>query len=126
MTIFYCLRFEIPPTWRARSPYLYHPGTGWPGYTPRHWVLFSPPHTTRRATVEVFDPVSTRVYDSIFHIEFLHGHIENTSSNNYSLVCMISLSARTPYKTPIPAVPPLVTLQDPFQCYVTVYCPITS
>jgi hypothetical protein len=25
----YCLRFETPPTWRARSPYLYPPGTGW-------------------------------------------------------------------------------------------------
>jgi hypothetical protein len=40
MTIFYCLRFETPPTWRARSPYLYPPGTGWPGYTPRHWFPF--------------------------------------------------------------------------------------
>jgi hypothetical protein len=30
--IFYCLRF------RSRSLYLYPPGTGWPGYTPRHWV----------------------------------------------------------------------------------------
>jgi hypothetical protein len=38
-TIFYCLRFEIPPTWIARSPYLYpqeqggpviSPGTGFP------------------------------------------------------------------------------------------------
>jgi hypothetical protein len=38
VTIFYCLRFETPPTWRARSPYLYPPGTGWSGYTPRHWV----------------------------------------------------------------------------------------
>jgi hypothetical protein len=36
------------------------PGTGWPGYTPRHWVPFSSPPTTRRATVEVFDPTSTR------------------------------------------------------------------
>jgi hypothetical protein len=36
--IFYCLRFETPPTWRTRSMYLYPPGTGWPGYTPRHWV----------------------------------------------------------------------------------------
>jgi hypothetical protein len=27
--IFYCLRFEIPPNWRARSPYLYPPGTRW-------------------------------------------------------------------------------------------------
>jgi hypothetical protein len=25
---------RLPPTWRARSPYLYPPGTGWPGYTP--------------------------------------------------------------------------------------------
>jgi hypothetical protein len=24
---------ETPPTWRARSPYLYPPGTGWPGCT---------------------------------------------------------------------------------------------
>jgi hypothetical protein len=35
VTTFYCLRFEIPSTWRARSPYLYPPGTGWPSYTPR-------------------------------------------------------------------------------------------
>jgi hypothetical protein len=31
---FCCLRFETPPTWRARSPYLYPPGIGWSGYTP--------------------------------------------------------------------------------------------
>jgi hypothetical protein len=30
--IFYCLRFE------TRFLYLYPPGRGWPGYTPRHWV----------------------------------------------------------------------------------------
>jgi hypothetical protein len=35
---FYCLRFETPPTWRTRSLYLYPPGTGWPGYTPRHLI----------------------------------------------------------------------------------------
>jgi hypothetical protein len=38
MTTFYCLRYETPPTRRARSPYLHPPGTGWPGYTPKHWV----------------------------------------------------------------------------------------
>jgi hypothetical protein len=27
MTTFYCFRFETPPTWRARSPYLHPPGT---------------------------------------------------------------------------------------------------
>jgi hypothetical protein len=29
---------ETPPTWRAMFPYLYPPGTGWPSYTPGHWV----------------------------------------------------------------------------------------
>jgi hypothetical protein len=38
VTIFYCLRFEISPTWKARFRCLYPPGTGWPSYTPRHWV----------------------------------------------------------------------------------------
>jgi hypothetical protein len=56
---FYCVRFDTPPTWRARSPYLYPPGTGWPGYTPRHWVPSSSRHTTRGDTVESFDPAST-------------------------------------------------------------------
>jgi hypothetical protein len=60
MTTFYCLRYETPPTWRATSPYLYPPGTEWPSYTPRHWFPSSSPPTTRRATVEVFDPASTR------------------------------------------------------------------
>jgi hypothetical protein len=55
----YRLKFEIPPTWRARSPYLYLPGTGWHGYAPRHQRPFSSLPTTRRATVEVFDPSST-------------------------------------------------------------------
>jgi hypothetical protein len=30
---------EIPPTWRARPPLLYPPGTGWPRYIPGHWDL---------------------------------------------------------------------------------------
>jgi hypothetical protein len=56
VTTFYCLRFETLPTWRARSPYLHPPGTGWPSYTSRHWVPFSLPPTTRRAAVEAFEP----------------------------------------------------------------------
>jgi hypothetical protein len=39
VTIFFCLRFETPPTWRASFPYLYPPGAVWPSYTPRHWVI---------------------------------------------------------------------------------------
>jgi hypothetical protein len=44
----------------ARSPYLYPPGTGWPSYTSMHWGPFSSPLMTRRTTVEVFVPASTR------------------------------------------------------------------
>jgi hypothetical protein len=60
MSIFYCFRFEISPTRRARSPYLHPPGIGWPSYTPRYWVPFSSPPTTRRATVEIIEPASMR------------------------------------------------------------------
>jgi hypothetical protein len=38
VTIFYCLTFETPRTWRARSPHLYPQGTSWSSYTPRHCV----------------------------------------------------------------------------------------
>jgi hypothetical protein len=58
--ILYCLRFGTLPTRRARSPYLYPPGTGWPSYNPRHWVPFSSPYTTRRSIMEVFKPTSTQ------------------------------------------------------------------
>jgi hypothetical protein len=58
--IFNCLRFATAPAWRARSPYLCPPGTEWPSCTPRHWVPILPLPTTRRVTVEVFEPVSTR------------------------------------------------------------------
>jgi hypothetical protein len=47
-------------TWIASFPYLYPPGTGWPGYTTRHWVPMSSPPKTHRATVEVFDSATTR------------------------------------------------------------------
>jgi hypothetical protein len=65
MTTFYCLSIETPPIWRARSTHLYPPGKRWPCYSRRHWVPFLSPPTTRRATMEVFDPASTRVNISI-------------------------------------------------------------
>jgi hypothetical protein len=59
-TIFCCLRLENSSTWELRSPYLCPPATGWPSYTPRKWVPFSSPLTTRRTTVEVFETTSTQ------------------------------------------------------------------
>jgi hypothetical protein len=34
---YFTVSSETPLTWRARFPYLYPPGTGWPSYTPGHW-----------------------------------------------------------------------------------------
>jgi hypothetical protein len=59
-TIFYCLIWNSP-TWKARSQYLYPPGRGWPSYTPGHWVPFSSPLTTRRATVGYSNPPPLRL-----------------------------------------------------------------
>jgi hypothetical protein len=48
--IFYCLIWD----WRASFPYLYPPGTGWPSYTPGHWVPFCRLLLLAGTTVEVF------------------------------------------------------------------------
>jgi hypothetical protein len=48
------------PNLEGQVPVFISPGTGWPSYTLRHWVPFSSLPTTRRSTVEVFEPVSTR------------------------------------------------------------------
>jgi hypothetical protein len=56
MTIFY---------WRARSLYLYCPGTGWPSYTPGHWVPFLSPLTTRR---DYGGGILTRLHMGWYHI----------------------------------------------------------
>jgi hypothetical protein len=45
---YFTVSSETPPTWRARFPYLYPPRTGWPSYTPGHWVPFTLSLTTRR------------------------------------------------------------------------------
>jgi hypothetical protein len=39
MTKFYSQFWDIP-TWRARFLCLFPPGTGWPSYTPGHWIPF--------------------------------------------------------------------------------------
>jgi hypothetical protein len=84
MIIFYCHRHETPPNWRARSSHLYPPGTGWPRFTPRHWVPFSSSPTTRRATVEGLESTSTRGLIFIgttapapFHFGFFFSILDN-------------------------------------------------
>jgi hypothetical protein len=93
-TMFYCLRFETPPTWKTRSPYLYPPGAGWPSYTTRHWIPFPSPLATRRATVELFEPAFTRV-----RTDFLYNadtdHIQNTTSSSSSVVAFVYILMRS-------------------------------
>jgi hypothetical protein len=104
MNILYSLRFGTPPTWRTRFPFLYPLGSGWPSYSHRHCVPFSSPLTTRRITVEVFDPASTRLnYNSKSEPELLYdlwftankfilasGPLRHTTRNFFQLNSCIS------------------------------------
>jgi hypothetical protein len=66
-----CNLLLLPPTWRARSPYLYPPGTGWPRYTPGHWVPFPSPLTTlRRYSIPPPHGILARAWKMYF-IEFV-------------------------------------------------------
>jgi hypothetical protein len=53
---------RLSPNLEDQVPYLYPPGTGWPGYNPRHWTPFSSPPTTPRAAVEVFELLVLVIY----------------------------------------------------------------
>jgi hypothetical protein len=51
---------RLPHNLEGRVPIFISPGIGWPSYTPRHSVTFSSTPTTRRATMEVFEPATMR------------------------------------------------------------------
>jgi hypothetical protein len=61
-TIFYFSDMRLPQH-EGPGPRFYIPRNRVAGYTPRHWVPFSSPATTRRVTVEVFKPTCTRDHD---------------------------------------------------------------
>jgi hypothetical protein len=87
---YFTVASETPQTWRARFPYLYLTGTGWPSYTPGNWLPFLSPLTARRATVEVFQLASTRVFVSCSHHSALYkaslnGSLIISSRNNACL-----------------------------------------
>jgi hypothetical protein len=54
---------RVSPNLEGKAPYLYPSRTEWLRYTPRHWVLFSSPTTTRRVTVEVLDRLPHRIME---------------------------------------------------------------
>jgi hypothetical protein len=47
------------PYHEGQVPVFLSPRSGLPSYTPKHWVPFSPPPSTRWDVVKVFDPTST-------------------------------------------------------------------
>jgi hypothetical protein len=51
----------LTTTFYRLVPVFISPRNRWPGYIPRQWFPFSSPPMTGRATVEVFDPTSTRM-----------------------------------------------------------------
>jgi hypothetical protein len=77
------------------------PETGWHSYSPRHWVPFSSPPTTRRATVKVFEPATTQVTEHQFTSFLLllplrePNRTENIVSNNSPIVAWVSVGAET-------------------------------
>jgi hypothetical protein len=60
---------RLPQPGGPGPPYLYPPRTGWPSYAPRHWVPFPSLRKIRRATVEVFEPASTRSLECVMDNE---------------------------------------------------------
>jgi hypothetical protein len=66
-----CEYHAQPPTWRARPPYLWPPETGWPSYTPRHWVpilvVFYDTHELRWDCS--YPPVTTRIYRNRYNLQ---------------------------------------------------------
>jgi hypothetical protein len=80
MTTCYCLRFETPPDWMARSTYLYPSGSGRPGCTPKGLCSIF---------VASYDP---QVYDGRIRthgstlLKFGANWTETTASNSSSVI----------------------------------------
>jgi hypothetical protein len=75
---------------------------GGPVIPPGRWVFFSLLPITRRATVEIREPASTRVIRTdlvapiVFPITFYKDRLGNTVSNSNSFVACVSVSAKSP------------------------------
>jgi hypothetical protein len=94
------------PNLEGQVPVFISPGTGWPSYTPRHWVPFLSPPTIRRATVEVFEPASARDRLSSNFVSFLlhlgKDHIETPSFQQYPCCCAWNCCCGNVFTEPFP------------------------
>jgi hypothetical protein len=82
------------------------PWDSWPYFTVSDSRLpFSSPPTTRRVTVEVFDPASTREWQELifyFHLYDTYP-IDNDASNNYSIIACVFVASVTFLTEPLPS-----------------------
>jgi hypothetical protein len=119
MTISYCLRFENSPTWKARSPYLYPPETGWPSYSPQPWVSYSLLGFNPRIYnwIYSFGPSALPMkHHGEWHRELFRGYITRPAPPGGGIAVPqhgwrwphYITSERTAQKTPLPRVIPLL------------------
>jgi hypothetical protein len=81
---YFTVSSETPLTWRARFPHLYSPGTGWPSYTPGHWVRFLSLLTTRRDYGgRILTHLHTGYVTNGVGIGVLEADSQSTSSSGY-------------------------------------------
>jgi hypothetical protein len=108
LTPYFTVSFETSPTWLARSTYLYTPGTGkvrsrtkatelgtgWPSYSPEHWVPFLSPLTTRR---DYGKSILIRLHTTVPNYTILSiGHL-NLSSASRVRTLLVDRSHTTKY-----------------------------
>jgi hypothetical protein len=91
---YFIVSSETPPTWRARFPYLYLPGTGWPSYTPGHWFPFCRLLRLEGLRWRYSNPPP---YDSSWSLLLVYSfgtnHTENTTSNSSCMVALFSVQS---------------------------------
>jgi hypothetical protein len=105
--IFSCLEWPIlwPPRILTLPPeaFCISPSNGVANYTPRHRIPFSSPSTTRKVTVEVFKPASTRALTHWFACPVGPRGTASGGTAQKHIFLQLPLR-RTAQKTPIPAV----------------------
>jgi hypothetical protein len=105
MNKFYSLKFETPPTWRARFPYLYPPGTGFhfrrllrlAGLAglllPWRWRRYVPPK--RRLTKYLYGATSQK---TVF-FKYTYLRITALNARQVCLVCRFSMLGCIPQES---------------------------